>query len=80
MKIVFPYLSTYSLSTASPFTIITNSENVLCLHKNEDGAWVNAKWEGKGTYVYIVEMINGCTYYVTEETFNRLEREIYGTD
>ena len=80
MKIVFPYLSTYSLSTVSHNTIITDSEKVLCLHKNEDGTWLNAKWEGRGVYNYIVEMINGSTYYVTEETFNRLEREIYGTD
>lgn len=80
MKIVFPYLSTYSLSTESHNTIITNNESVLCLHKNEDGVWLNGKWEGKGKYEYIVEMINGATYYVTEETFNRLEKEIYGTD
>ena len=78
MKIVIPCLNEYDLSAKSHTTITTDSSQVICLEKTEDGGWLNGRWNGRGVYQYIVVMNGGINRYITEETYEELEKLLYG--
>lgn len=78
MKLVIPCLNEYNLSAKSHTTIITDSSQVICLEKTEDGGWLNCKWNGNGVYHYIVKLNGGINRYISEETYNAIQKEIYG--
>ena len=77
MKLVVPCLSEYDFRAESHTTIITDSSQVVCLKKTEDGTWLNGKWNGRGVYRYTIVLNGGKYEYISEETFNSLQALMY---
>lgn len=78
MKLVIPCLNDYDLNAESHTTIITDSSQVVCLTKTEDGTWLNGRWNGNGVYEHTIVLNGGVKEYISEETFNTLQALIYG--